>query len=235
MHSTPSVVVFDVNETLSDMAGMLRRFADVGAPEHLARTWFSGLLRDGFALAASGGSAEFAVIGRELLDVLLAGLPLSRSHDDAVDHIISGLAELDLYTDVADGVRSLKDSGYRIVTLSNGSANVARSLLTRAGIGGYFEDMLSVEDASAWKPARAAYEYAADACGVSPDAMVLVAVHPWDIHGAAHAGMCTAWLNRRGEPYPSYFAEPNYTVGSVGELVVALNHPSGIRATNASL
>jgi 2-haloacid dehalogenase len=28
----PSVVVFDVNETLSDMAPMARRFADVGAP-----------------------------------------------------------------------------------------------------------------------------------------------------------------------------------------------------------
>lgn len=33
---------------------------------------------------------------------------------------------------------------------------------------------------------------------------MLVAVHPWDIHGAA-AGLRTAWINRTGATYPSYF------------------------------
>jgi 2-haloacid dehalogenase len=36
----PSVIVFDVNETLSDMSPMAQRFADIGAPEHLAKLWF---------------------------------------------------------------------------------------------------------------------------------------------------------------------------------------------------
>lgn len=51
----PRLMVFDVNETLSDVSVMGRRFADVGAPSHLAATWFAGLLRDGFALTAAGG------------------------------------------------------------------------------------------------------------------------------------------------------------------------------------
>ena len=48
----PALLVFDVNETLSDMSPMGQRFEDVGAPAHLATTWFAGLLRDGFALTA---------------------------------------------------------------------------------------------------------------------------------------------------------------------------------------
>lgn len=32
MNMRPSVIVFDVNETLSDMSPMGARFADVGAP-----------------------------------------------------------------------------------------------------------------------------------------------------------------------------------------------------------
>jgi hypothetical protein len=60
MNRDPSVVVFDVNETLSDMSPMARRFADVGAPEHLAKLWFATLLRDGFALTAAGGQRPFA-------------------------------------------------------------------------------------------------------------------------------------------------------------------------------
>jgi 2-haloacid dehalogenase len=55
--------VFDVNETLSDMAPMEQRFADVGAHPLLARTWFASLLRDGFALTAVGASERFATLG----------------------------------------------------------------------------------------------------------------------------------------------------------------------------
>jgi len=45
----PEVVVFDVNETLSDMSPIAERFTDIGAPAHLAKLWFATLLRDGFA------------------------------------------------------------------------------------------------------------------------------------------------------------------------------------------
>ena len=34
---------------------------------------------------------------------------------------------------------------------------------------------------------------------------MLVAVHPWDIDGAARAGLRIGWLNRRGACYPAYF------------------------------
>ena len=59
----PAVVLFDVNETLSDMSSMAMRFVDVGARTHMAANWFTALLRDGFALTAAGGSAPFAQLG----------------------------------------------------------------------------------------------------------------------------------------------------------------------------
>ncbi|MGT2463037.1 hypothetical protein [Sinomonas atrocyanea] len=71
MAAAASVVVFDVNETLSDMSPMAQRFADAGAPTHLAKQWFAALLRDGFALAATGDSAGFAEVGAGILAPLL--------------------------------------------------------------------------------------------------------------------------------------------------------------------
>jgi hypothetical protein len=47
----PVLLVFDVNETLSNMAPLSARFEEVGASGQLAGIWFAGLLRDGFALA----------------------------------------------------------------------------------------------------------------------------------------------------------------------------------------
>ncbi|MET3919122.1 haloacid dehalogenase type II [Arthrobacter sp. UYEF20] len=222
MTTPPSVIVFDVNETLSDMSPMGARFSDVGAPAPLATLWFASLLRDGFALTAAGDNGRFAEIGAEVLRGVLGRLALDRGLDQAVEHIMAGMAELGLHPDVPEGVRALKNAGYRLATLTNGSTAVAEALFTPARILDEFDLLLSVEDASGWKPARAAYEYAAAACGVAPEQMMLVAVHPWDIHGAARAGLATAWINRSGSAYPGYFAGPDHTAESIGGLAVVL-------------
>ncbi|WP_246203516.1 hypothetical protein [Streptomyces tailanensis] len=72
-HGDPLVLVFDVNETLSDLTPLRARFADVGAPAELVSTWFAGvLLRDGFALTAAGSYADFASVARDGLRAVLS-------------------------------------------------------------------------------------------------------------------------------------------------------------------
>lgn len=222
MNTAPTIIVFDVNETLSDMSPMGKRFAEVGAPAQLAKLWFATLLRDGFALTAAGGNGAFAGIGAEALRGLLASSDLGMDLDQAVEYVMAGMAGLGLHPDVPGAVLALRAAGYRLVTLTNGSAQVAEKLFAPAGIRDQFERLLSVEDAPAWKPAPAAYHYAARACGVEPGEMLLAAVHPWDIHGAAQAGLATAWVNRSGSAYPSYFSAPDYTVASLKKLPEAL-------------
>jgi 2-haloacid dehalogenase len=214
----PSVIVFDVNETLSDMAPMAQRFADVGAPGLLATAWFASVLRDGFALTAAGGKEPFARLARGALEAVLAGASLNRPAAEAAGHIMAGLSDLSVHPDVPDGVRLLREGGLRLVTLSNGSADVAGKLLTKAGIRGEFEQLLSVEDAPAWKPAPAAYAYAARACSVPAGQMLLVAVHPWDIHGARRAGLRTGWITRGPASYPGYFAAPDLQAPDLSAL-----------------
>jgi len=218
----PAVIVFDVNETLSDMSPLAERFREIGAPAGLAALWFATLLRDGFALTASGDRASFSTIGADALRRLLIGVELDRSPGAAVDHVMSAMTSLDVHADVPAGIRALAGAGYRLFTLSNGSAGIADALFGASGIRNEFEALLSVDDAPAWKPARAAYEYAARASGTDPADMLLVAVHPWDIHGAARAGMRTAWVNRSGERYPEYFEAPDFIVTALTELPGAL-------------
>lgn len=218
----PALLVFDVNETLSDMSPLARRFEDVGAPAHLAARWFAELLRDGFALAAAGASEPFAALGAEVLRVRLHDQPLDRPLDDAVDHVMQGFTELGVHSDVPEGVRRLSDLGIRLVTLSNGAASVAQALLERAGVRDRFERLLTVEDAGVWKPAVGAYRYALEQCEVDPADAILVAVHPWDIDGASRAGLATAWIDRSGGRYPGYFTAPDLTVPSLTGLADAL-------------
>lgn len=215
-------VVFDVNETLSDMGPMADAFEAVGAPGALAKTWFAGVLRDGFALSTVGDSERFAAIADSQLRVVLHYAPLQESLDQAVESILEKMRTLSLHPDVVDGVRALTGDGLRVMTLSNGSSDLAAQLFSDAGVREEFSHLLSVEGASVWKPAEEAYRLASEASGLALEELLLVAVHPWDIHGASVAGMRTAWINRTGEPYPTYFAAPHLMVGSVSELAGAI-------------
>jgi len=218
----PSVVVFDVNETLSDLSPMADRFTDLGVPGTMAKQWFAALLRDGFALTAAGASERFSVVGEGVLRTLLAREQLDRGLDDAVQHVMSGFTALPVHPDVPDGVRALRNLGLRLVTLTNGSTAVGEQLLTRAGIRDAFELLLTVEDAGAWKPDPVSYAYAARTCGVDASQMLLVAVHPWDIDGAGRAGLSTAWVSRNGAEYPAHFRSPTHTLRELPELAALL-------------
>lgn len=110
----------------------------------------------------------------------------------------------------------------RIVTLSNGSSQVAESLLERAGVRDLVEQCLSVSDAGRWKPAPEAYAHAAGRCGVEAGELALIAVHPWDIDGALRAGLRAGWLSRDGARYPPYLRAPEATGQNLSELAALL-------------
>ncbi|MDV6261102.1 haloacid dehalogenase type II [Rhodococcoides yunnanense] len=214
----PRVIIFDVNETLSDMSPLSHRFIDVGAPAELASLWFASVLRDGFALTAAGAVRPFSDVASGLLAVMLPPETLDRGIDDAVEHIMGGFMGLSVHPDVAEGIRALAALDIRLITLSNGAVGVARKLLEGAGVLEHAEMLLSVDQAGAWKPAAQSYRYALDRCGVEPHEAMLVAVHPWDIDGAHRAGLRTAWINRTGTTYPSYFEAPDLTASSLVHL-----------------
>lgn len=227
----PAVVIFDVNETLSDLSPLAESFERAGLGSNALEPWFAGLLRDGFALTSVGVNPRFADLASEALRVRLAaartnGGDAGVDMESAVREVMSSFSALSVHPDVVDGVHALRGLGVRLVTLSNGSTAVAQGLLERAGLTGAFEALMSVEDAAAWKPHPASYAYALDTCGVSAGDAMLVAVHPWDIDGAARAGLRTGWLNRKGARYPGYFTAAEIEAADLVELARALQLPT---------
>jgi 2-haloacid dehalogenase len=219
--SSPSVLLFDVNETLSDLSPMGDRFAEVGLPVHLAPTWFAGLLRDGFAVTVTGRPASFKEIGADVLRGLAAGID-DVDADAAVEHVLAAFTTLELHPDVVEGLRTLHERGTRMATLTNGAAAIPRTLLEQAGVDDVMEQFLSADDAGIWKPHPDAYGYAVRTMNVEPADAMLVAAHPWDIDGAARAGLATAYVDRKGLPYPSHFERAGLEVASLVELASAL-------------
>jgi 2-haloacid dehalogenase len=219
----PSALVFDVNETLSDLTPLRDRFVEVGAPAELMPTWFAGVLRDGFALTAAGAYAEFPSVAQDVLRGLLPAAPgWSGDVEAASRHILDGFTHLDVHPDVPEAVRRLSAAGFRLVTMTNGNSALTEGLLSRAGLLDCFEMLLDVRGPRLWKPASAAYRYAIEQLGVQPDQAVLVASHPWDVDGARRAGLRGAWLRRGAAAYPQSMSEPTYSTEDLHELAEVL-------------
>jgi 2-haloacid dehalogenase len=196
-----------VIETLFPLEPLRRRIVEAGQPGHVLELWFARLLRDAFALAASGGYRPFP-------EIAVSALASATGHTitgDAASAIVAGFAELEPHPDVAPALRRARESDAHVVTLTNGSAQTTNALLQRAGVDQYVGQTLSVDDVRRWKPAPDVYHLAAKTYDVAPDRTALVAAHSWDTHGAHRAGLVTGWVSRLEHRFPDIFDPPDVT------------------------
>jgi 2-haloalkanoic acid dehalogenase type II len=138
----PVAIVFDVIETLMPLEPLRERFTAVGLPPHLLELWFSRTLRDGIALAATGDYAPFGEVAAQALRTV-SGYQLDEA---GIAHVLAGLSELPAHPDVLPAARLLAGAGMRMACLTNGSAAVTGAFVQRAGLGGYVERVISVEE-----------------------------------------------------------------------------------------
>ncbi|MGC8480077.1 MAG: haloacid dehalogenase type II [Acidimicrobiales bacterium] len=215
------LVVFDMNETLTDLEPLRETFGRLGFSEQSWHWWFAALLRDGMALAAAGDHASFG----ELVAVALEEVSVNarvRPPEDATAQVIARFRQVPVYPDVADATQQLREREIHSCVLTNGSSGLAREILSRAGVIGQFDDVLSVDEIGAWKPRREPYEYVARRFGVSIQSMAMVAVHPWDLNGASALGCMTGWVNRTQRIYPPVFRAPTVSAPDIQGVVQAL-------------
>ena len=216
----PAVVLFDVFGTMFQLDPLARKLDGIGLPGTL-KLWFARTLRDAFALEAAGAFKTFREVAGAALEVLLA--ENGRESDrKAVAGVLDTFKELPAWPDLEPSLERLRKGGIRLVTLGNGSVEVAKALLDRAGISRLFEATLSVEDAKHWKPNPAAYQYALRKLNVEAKDAALIAVHAWDVMGAKRAGMRAVYVSRLEKKFQPAMDEPSVAGESIAEVVEKL-------------
>ena len=224
--SRPRVIAFDVVETLFSLAPVRRRLSDLGLPDGALEVFFARLLRNAFALDASGTFMPFGKVARATLEGMLAAEDLAVD-DGKIDQALGGFAELPAHPDVAPAFQLLQQDGVRIMALTNGSADNTLQLLKRAGLAAFVERVISIDEIGRWKPRREVYLHAAEVAGVPPDDLALVAAHAWDVHGASRAGLVTGWVSRLEKHFDSSMNPPDVAADTLDEACRKLLDPPG--------
>jgi 2-haloacid dehalogenase len=217
----PVCVAFDVVETLFPLEPLRDRLKKAGLPGEALEPWFSRLIRDAFALDATGVFKSFPDVARATLEGIFAaqGKKIDR---EAVDHVLAGFGELDAHPDAAPAFKRLRDADVRVFALTNGSAALTQKLLKRNRLDALVERVVSIDEVRRWKPNREVYLHAAKVAKVTPDRLALVAVHSWDVHGSARAGLVTGWVSRLEKQFHSLMGPPDVKGETLDEVARAL-------------
>ncbi|MEV0883466.1 haloacid dehalogenase type II [Streptomyces microflavus] len=219
------VVVFDVLGTMVDQPGGLRaaiRDAVPGADEasvgRLLAVWEGHVEHEQRRI--EGGErpyADSAVLDREAAGRVAehAGL----TDPATVRHLATASQRLDPWEDSRAGLARLARL-FPVLGLTHASRATLLRLNARTGLR--WHQALSAEDARAFKPAKEVYQLALDTACCSPERVLMIAAHAWDLRGAQAVGMRTAYVQRPGGDPPGETDTFDWRADSLEELATVL-------------
>lgn len=204
----PLVLAFDVFGTVVDWrssiaaetAGFLKRIGREDLdPVAFTDAWRFRYLGTMRAYAASGRDfTVLDVLHREMLDDTLReeGIDPTSLDEDLLRDWNFAWRRLAPWPDSVEGLTRLK-RGFPLVTLSNGNIALMMEMARRGGLP--WDAILGAEVTRAYKPDPHAYTGTAEALGLSPDQLCLVAAHHSDLAAARACGLKTAYVARPDE------------------------------------
>ncbi len=221
--TAPSTLIFDVNETLLDLAPLKKKVAGaLSGRDDLLPLWFTTMLQFSLVHSLTNDYRDFAHVGVGALMMIgdKAGITVDREAAEAA--IVEPIRNLPAHADVEPALRSLAAVGFELIALTNSSKEGVEAQLTNAGIVGFFDHVLSTEAVQAFKPDPRPYQHALDVAGAQPGDALMVAAHAWDLAGAHAVGLRTAFIARPGATLYPNVERPDHVVADLGELVTIL-------------
>jgi 2-haloacid dehalogenase len=213
----PRVQVFDVNETLLDLAALDPHFERVFGDADARGRWFQQMIQSALVATVTNAYSQFGAVAVAALEMTAAqaGVELRKEDRDA---IAAQLRRLPAYAEVPGALERLRAAGLRLAALTNSTEQVARAQLQHAGLIDAFELVLSADAVRRLKPAPEPYRMAAERMGVTAGEVRLVAAHAWDVAGATRAGCAAAFVARPGKVLDPLVEPPDVTGGDLAEV-----------------
>lgn len=213
----PSLILFDVYETLLDTGDMERRVNHLMDSKRGYQIWFELFMQYCFVDNCTVQFNNFSSIGKATMQ--MAAQMLGRhTNDDDIEGILGLLHHLPLHEGVQKGLSVLNNQGFRIAALTNAPEHTVRQRMESTGLISYFEMVLSAEHVKKYKPCIEVYEWAARKLELDLHEILLVSSHGWDIAGGANAGMQTAYVKQDRSMFYPLAPQPNIICNNLIDL-----------------
>jgi len=210
MTDTIRGIAFDAYGTLFDVysVGALAEELFPGDGARLARIWRVAQIDYTRILTLSGRYRDFRALTEDGLRFATKSLGLHLAEDKR-DRLMAQYDRLSAFPENRDVLLRLRDRGFDLAILSNGTPGMLRSAIDAAGMDGLFDHVLSADQVGKYKTAPEAYELGPAAFGCAADEIVFVSSNGWDACGATWFGYRTFWVNRAGNALDELHVTPH--------------------------
>ncbi len=210
--------VFDAYGTLFDFASAAARWPDVPEDRRAALTalWRDKQLQYTWLRSLQGRYADFQAVTADALDFALESLALDAPGLGA--KLMALYLELEPFPEVPGILSELSRRGFQTAILSNGTPAMLEALVSRAGLAGAFDAVLSVDAVGVFKTHPRVYQYALDTLGLPARAVAFQSSNGWDAYAASDFGMRVVWCNRYGQRRERLPGAPDFEVRTLAEL-----------------
>jgi 2-haloacid dehalogenase len=135
------------------------------------------------------------------------------------EQLLQAYLHLTPWPDTADGLRKLRESGVRVITIANFSPAMLRTNAENAGLIGLFDLLLSTDANHTYKPDPRAYHLGMERLHLAKQDIVFAAFGGWDAAGAKSFGYPTIWVNRFNQPVEQLATRPDQIVTDLHGLL----------------
>ena len=133
--------------------------------------------------------------------------------------LLDAYRHLTPWPDTEQALRRLRESGVRVITLSNFSPEMLRANAENAGLTPFFDALLSTDANRTYKPDPRVYQLGVDRLNVARRDILFAAFGGWDAAGAKSFGYPTVWVNRFKQPFEELGLRPDRTVTDLDGLL----------------
>jgi 2-haloacid dehalogenase len=212
------LIVFDVNETVLDLATMEPIFGRIFGEKGAMRLWFANLILYSAALTVAGRYVPFTDIASAVMKMMADTRHIEIDDRDKRE-LTENFSTMPPYPEVPAALRKLRDAGFRLFTLTDNLLEVQTRQLEHAGIVDLFERRFSADGVKRHKPSRQAYAYVERELAVEPARLCLIACHTWDTLGAVAAGWEAALIKRVGNDVLEVGPQPQIVGDDLNDVV----------------
>jgi len=197
-----NVLAFDAYGTLFDVYSVTSLCESLfpGRGSSLAQLWRAKQLQYSLLRSLMGRYEDFWRVTEDALVYAAKNLALELSATSR-SALMGEYLKLSLFPDVRPGLEALKAQGTRLVILSNGAPAMLNAAAKHAGIIALLETVLSADEVRVFKPDPRVYQLIGSRLHIPTQAIGFVSSNPWDVSGAASAGLTAMWIQRApGDP-----------------------------------
>jgi 2-haloacid dehalogenase len=213
-----SACVFDAYGTLFDFSSAVRNYPLDGS-EHqkseLIKLWRDKQIQYTWLRTIQNRYSDFWSVTSDALEYALASLRFDPKHHKGLMELY---LKLEPFPEVTAVLQTLKQNGYQLVVLSNGTQDMLRRIIEHAQLNKMFDHVLSADDIGVFKTSPKVYQYALDVLKLPAEACSFQSSNAWDAFAASDFGMKVVWCNRYGQTPERLPGKPDYEIQTLEAL-----------------